>query len=429
MKRQLCSLTLLLSFILNAGSIQEYIEQASHAIREKNGDKAVELLHKAYAIQPENPQISSQLASLYYLLGNYQQATNYFEQLSRIQSQPTVLFNLASAYSKQGLFTQAIPLLENVAAQSPPQVHVQTMLLKLYLRNMQWKKAEQILQPSLWWFDQNIYGKSILLDCDKEGNGLGDSIQFIRYAKYLKQAGAHVIVKVQRPLVDLFKLCPFIDEVITRESPEPFFNQSYSICIASLMCKMKDFVLMDIKEHAYLHANPYLIDLWKRQLESNPNFKIGLCWQSNLVRNSFTGQITPSPRAVPLHALKPLAQDGVTFYSLQKNADLTNAPFEIIQFQNDFDESHGRFMDTAALIMNCDLIITVDTSIAHLAGALGKPTWLLLNCESDYRWFNSQDFSYWYPHMKLFRQHNYGNWDSIIKTAAKQMHSYAQGNR
>ena len=399
--------------ILAGNSAESYLEQAAQAIKQKNGIAAKKLLVDAYVAFPTNTTIISQLASLYYLLQEYEQAALYFEKLVALSPDNQTHYNLGATYCKLGRFTEAIKEYEPLMQQFPHEPIISSALLKLYVRTKQFKKAEAIVKPNLCWFDENIYGKTILLDLDKEGNGFGDGIMFIRYARRLEQAGARIVVKAPKPLVPLLSRCPYIASVITKSDQTPPCDKEFGICIVSLMCKSKYRIAMNLPETPYLTADPALIAQWRQQLSRDTNFKVGLCWESNFVKNSFTGAIIPSPRAINLASLKPIALPGISFYSLQKKSgDAT--PFAITQFDGDFDESHGRFMDTAALIMNCDLIISVDTSIAHLAGALGKPTWLLLNCESDYRWFTQDSSCYWYSSMRLFRQQQFGNWAPVV---------------
>ncbi len=405
----------LVSFFFNVtATVNYYLQQASIALKEKNAGKTFDFLHKAYEIAPENDVVVLQLATVHYLLHEYDNASTYY--LKHLEKHPTdlnTMYNLGLSYCKQGSFEKALPLFEKVIQQLPNDEILKGTLLKIYLRSKRWEKAHQINPSRLWWYNENIYGKKIVLDLDKPGNGYGDSMQFVRYAQWLYQSGAYVIVKVQRPLVPLFSLCPYIHRIITDTDSLPSHDLYYSICIASLMQCMKDRTNLPLSQ-PYLKADEKLEKLWQEKLIKDPNFKIGLCCESNLIKDLFSGQVMQSPRSIQLEELQPLSMPGISFYSLQKASKPINAPFILTQFGDDFDNSHGRFMDTAAVIKNCDLIITVDTSIAHLAGALGKPVWVLLTCESDYRWYTHITKSCWYPNMKLFRQQKIYDWSDVI---------------
>ena len=400
---------------------QDYTQQAATAMHKKQPQLALHFLRKAEQEAPENLNVLLQLATTHFVMHDYTTAASYYERAVALNpGHINVRYNCAMAHSKYGNFARALEQYETVY-QKLHNEKVKGHLFKLYIRCKKWDKAYSLQPPELWWYTENIYGTTILLDIDKPGNGFGDGIQFIRYAQTLKQSGATVFVKAPNPLVPLLKRCAYIDQVFAKDEAIPAYDTLYNICIASLLLRTKDQIMMRTPQRPYLSADPELVNFWSKEIHPNSNFKIGLCWQSNLVQDSFNGKIMPSSRSISLEELAPLADTNITFYSLQKVTDPITPPFPLTQFTQDFDESHGRFMDTAALIMNMDLIITVDTSIAHLAGALGKPVWLLLSCESDYRWFTDMDTSPLYPDMQLFRQQAYGDWKPVIESMKKAL--------
>ena len=406
---------------------QDYKQQAAAAMQKKQPQLALHFLHKAEQEAPNNLNTLLQLATTHFVMHNYNSAATYYERaLALNPGHINAHYNCATTHCKYGNFARALEHYEMVYRNAKNE-SVKGKLFKIYIRCKQWDKAYTLQPPQLWWYNENIYGKTILLDIDKPGNGFGDGIQFIRYAQTLKQAGAIVLVKAPNPLVSLLKRCAYIDQVFAKDEVIPAYDTAYNICIASLLLHTKDQIMMRTPQRPYLSAEPDLIYFWSKEIHTDSNFKIGLCWQSNLVRDCFSGKVMPSPRSISLEELSSLADTNVTFYSLQKVTDPITPPFPLIQFTQDFDESHGRFMDTAALIMNMDLIITVDTSIAHLAGALGKPVWLLLSCESDYRWFTDMDTSPLYPDMQLFRQQAYGDWKPVIESMKKALHERVKG--
>ncbi len=408
---------------------QDYKQQAAAAMQKKQPQLALHFLHKAEQQTPNDQNVLLQLATTHFVMQAYTTAASYYERaLLLTPGHISTHYNCAMTHSKYGNFARAIEQYETVYKKAHSE-KVKGHLFKLYIRCKQWDKAYSLQPPALWWYNENIYGKTILLDIDKPGNGFGDGIQFIRYAQILKQAGATIFVKAPNPLVPLLKRCTYIDQVYAKDEAIPAYDTLYNICIASLLLHTKDQIMMRTPQRPYLSADPEFIDFWNKQTHPDSNFKIGLCWQSNLAQDPFNGKIMPSPRSISLEELAPLADKNITFYSLQKLAESTTPPFPLTQFTQDFDESHGRFMDTAALIMNMDLIITVDTSIAHLAGALGKPVWLLLSCESDYRWFTGTDISPLYPDMKLFRQQAYGDWQSVVASVKQALHERMHTHR
>ncbi len=397
------------------------IEQAKHALQNKQIDEALFHFHSAEKENPESIELLSQLGTIYFLKNELEIALGYFNRILELNSHHlTSLYNSAKIQTKLGLFHNAACLYERAYNLSQQDI-IKGELFKSYIRLQKWNAATKLQQPQLWWYNQNIAGKRILLQLDKPGNGFGDALQFVRYAQQLHQAGAIVIVQVHKPLLPLLRLCPYINSLCTNNGSVPEHDLSYSICIASLLIQSRDRIAMHAPQHPYLEADPHLVDHWKTRLSSDKKFKIGLCFQSSKVQDRFTGAIIENPRSIPEEYLAHLAIDTISYYSLQKVDTKIDLPLKLTQFTADFDESHGRFMDTAALIMNMDLIITVDTSIAHLAGALGRPTWLILSTESDYRWFIHDTHSPLYPTVKLFRQQTYGDWNATMYAVRKAL--------
>ena len=389
-----------------------YLKEANEALHQKDAVRAVDLLYKAETEQPNNLIILLRLAAVHAILHQYEKAAQYYDQALTIRpNAPNTHHNCGNIYSKFGQFEQAHAHYERAYTMLQDDT-IKGGLFKSSIRLKQWTKASQLGASCLWWYDENIYGKTVLLDISKPGNGYGDGIQFMRYAQILAQAGARVLVKAPPPLIPLLFHAPYIAHVIRHDDSEPPHDKRFDICIASLLMTMKH---VDSSRNPYVWGDPALIDSWGDQLKKDGNFKVGICWLSNYVQELFSGEIVPSPRSISLEQLALLALPGTSFYSLQKTDGPVHSPFTLHQFDADFDQTNGRFMDTAAVIMNMDLVITIDTSIAHLAAALGKPVWILLSCESDYRWFTHTERSTFYPTIRLFRQKNYGDWSSVIE--------------
>ena len=284
------------------------------------------------------------------------------------------------------------------------------------MRSEQWRQFEPLFPVSLWWYDQNIAGKTVNLELDKAGNGLGDALQFLQYARILNQAGAQVSVQVHKPLAPFCSRLPYIHKVYTTDDTLPYADKTYSICIASLLYCLRHTSMTRALWQPYLCADDQLVDQWHTKLSSDKKYKIGLCWQSNMVRD-YSGKSFPSPRAVPIEAFEELLNlDQCSFYSLHKKEHLySEMPSRVFQFDDTFDTEHGAFMDTAAVMHNMNLVITVDTSLAHLAAGMGIPTFLILNCESDYRWMSDTSTCRWYPTLTIYRQKDFGDWRPVLE--------------
>ncbi len=282
------------------------------------------------------------------------------------------------------------------------------------------------------WQGEPCTNKSFLIDAT--WGGFGDLFMFIRYAQQLKLRGAKkVVLYINHPIGELLSLCPYIDILITKNSayestslpynymlskstnsynPEDIAQCDYQCNLISLPHYLKT-TMKTIYTKPYLYADPVLETYWKKQVEQN-RFKIGVCWHG-AERDDAQLQL----RSLDLSYLVPLLNNSsYTFYCLQKGqkAALHKLPKEcnLITFDH-FDEHHGAFVDTAALMKNLDLVITIDTSIANLAGGLGIPVWVMVPFSADWRYHLNRTDSPWYPTMRIFRQPTPGNWDHVIQ--------------
>ena len=270
------------------------------------------------------------------------------------------------------------------------------------------------------WDGSDLHGKTILLYAEQ---GMGDTLQFIRFAKEVKKRGARVICKVQEPLKQLLSMYPYVDKIVGRETTnEPIDVQSALMSVPGIINMRPDTIPADIP---YLKVDTTLVQVWKDKLAHDKNFKIGICWKVDPQH-----ELTKSPlslRTMPLDAFAQLADiPGISFYSLQKTHDLQDfknkpASFIINTFNPDFDETNGRFMDTAAVIENLDLVISVDTSVIHVAGMLGKEVWVILPISPDCRWYFEGEKTTWYPTMRMFRQTSVGDYATPMNTIKKEL--------
>jgi len=237
---------------------------------------------------------------------------------------------------------------------------------------------------------------------------LGDAIQFIRYVPMVAQRGGKIIIECHAELQRLFQTMSEQCQIVVRGSPLPAFDLHCPLLSLPLVFGT---TLENIPNTVpYLYADVREAKRWRRRLEDQlPIMKIGLVWEGNLKPNR--------NRAIRLSGLAPLGQvSGVRFYSLQKGEAAAQARtpptgMELVDWTDELKD----FADTAALIANLDLVITVDTAVAHLAGAMGKPVWTMLSFVADWRWLLQREDSPWYPTMRLFRQSVIGDWDSVIK--------------
>ena len=265
-------------------------------------------------------------------------------------------------------------------------------------------------------------GKTIFVHAEQ---GLGDTLQFCRYAPLLAELGAAVVLGVQAALAPLLRQSlPNIQQVVAQGEALPAFE---------FHCPLMSLPLALWNTHKtipapvhYLQAAPHQMAAWDARLPAKAKRRVGLVWSG---RAAFANERN---RRIPLQSLIPLVQElgeDISFVSLQKEIqDDDAAVLDAHPNICTLGKSLGDFADTAALCANLDLIISVDTSLAHLSGALGRPTWVLLSYVPDWRWMLHRADSPWYPSARLFRQTQPGNWANVISEvrAALQALDFAE---
>jgi hypothetical protein len=253
------------------------------------------------------------------------------------------------------------------------------------------------------WRGEPLAGESILLHAEQ---GFGDTMQFVRYVPLVASRGGQVVLEIQPRLRRLLGNLPGAAKVIVRGEELPEF--SWHCPLLSLPLAFDTRLANIPAKVPYLYPGEMEVQKWSRRLQGD-GLRVGLAWAGN------PNHVREGERSIPLEQLAPLMQvAGTTFYSLQKGpatAQIHKLPgIRLI----DLDSQQNDFADTAAIIANLDLVITVDTAVAHLAGAMGKPVWVLLHHVPDWRWLLHRDDSPWYPAARLFRQTIAKDWTSVI---------------
>jgi Flp pilus assembly protein TadD/ADP-heptose:LPS heptosyltransferase len=250
----------------------------------------------------------------------------------------------------------------------------------------------------------------------KAEQGLGDTLMFVRYLSLIRQGGGHLVVQCQRALHPLLKLLGDIDELVPDNALVDACD--LEISLLSLPGLLGTRVTTVPAEVPYLRADSKLVESWRQRLERVPGLRVGIAWQGNA---SFDGD---RYRSIALEHFGVLSKlPGVRLISLQKGYGCEQIPVvsdrvSVVDFGSGIDEGNGAFMDTAAIMKSLDLVITSDTSIAHLAGGLGVETWVLLSSAADFRWLMNRDDSPWYPTVRLFRQERLGDWSGVFARVA-----------
>ncbi|MBS3088147.1 glycosyltransferase family protein [Candidatus Pacearchaeota archaeon] len=258
------------------------------------------------------------------------------------------------------------------------------------------------------WGGEVFKNKKLLVVMEQ---GFGDNIQFVRYLPLVKERGGEIILECKKELLKLFKDFPGVDEIIEPEN-KSVPNIDFYIHLMSLPRLFHTNIINIPHSTPYLKAEPILVEKVKPLLKTN-NLKVGIVWAGNPLHYN------DKNRSTTFENFKPLTKiHGISFFSLQKE-----------KFPQQMDDSKladlssimNDFSDTAALIENLDLVISVDTSVAHLAGAMNKPVWTLLPFLPEWRYLLNRPDSPWYPSMRLFRQPKPGDWDSVFIELEKEL--------
>lgn len=382
-------------------------------------DEALAALARAEAIAPGAADIALDRGNVLLQLDRHADALAAYEQARAARpGDPQVLMNIANAWRDAQQHAQAWPWYERAQALAPQDADVRfNHALSLlaggdYERGWrahearwqarQLRQVEETFAAPKWLGDQDLAGRTLLLHDEQ---GLGDTLMMCRYAPLAAARGARVLLRVQKPLLALLREgLRGVDAILGPDDPLPDFDlhcplMSLPLAFGTTLAKLPAAV-------PYLHPAPERIARWREVLaRERPN--IGLAWAGN---PRFTAD---RKRSLALAQVLPFLPAGARYWCLLKDVPerdqaLLQESGRIACFEQDL------FPDTAAQMVGLDLVVSTDTSIAHLAGALGCPTLLLLGAPADFRWLAQRADSPWYPTLRLLRQPRPGDWDSVL---------------
>jgi tetratricopeptide (TPR) repeat protein len=281
-----------------------------------------------------------------------------------------------------------------------------------------WKRTGMTVPKAFrhppWLGETPLAGKTIVLHAEQ---GLGDTVQFVRYAPRLAQMGARVVLEVPQALKELCRGLDGVAAVIGRGEPLPPYDAHCPL--GSLPLAFKTDVSNVPADIPYLRASEAALQKWRPRLVGLPSLRIALAWSGN------ASHPNDRNRSLSLAQLEPLLSvPGASFISVQRelrdgDAETLARDRRILNLGAELND----FSDTAAVLTLADLVISVDTSVAHLAGALGRPAFVLVPFQPDWRWMLARNASPWYPAMRLYRQTTIGDWESVISRAAEAVRS------
>jgi tetratricopeptide (TPR) repeat protein len=403
-------------------------------------DEAFEYAQRAAEMRPHSAVAQSNLGANLQDLGRLDEAQLRFGRAIELEPDRAEFHhNLGSVLRDQGQATRAIEEFDRALELQAefPQAHCSrgTALLTLGEFGPGWAEYEYRIGlpqydtcsfPQPRWDGTPLQGRTLLIHCEQ---GRGDTFQFIRFVKLARERAGNgkVIVAAQQPLVPLLAGSGY-SPVVTRDPPLPHFDVHVPLMSLPLVLGI---ALENLPhEVPYLAADPKGIEHWRKRLEANLQsprsglFLVGICWQG---RPEFRFDRL---RSIPLASFAPLAAvPGVRLISLQKGPGVDQlggpgAKFPIVDLGDDFDRD-AAFLDAAAVMNHLDLVISSDTAIAHLAGALGVRVWAALSLAPDWRWLFDREDSPWYPTMRLFRQERLGDWSGAFERMAGELRKLA----
>ena len=416
-----------MSELQQKAAFRSAIEQGNQAVINKEFHQAINHFQQALPFKPKSAKLRAKLSFLCLQLNQFKQALQYAN--AAIQLRP----ELAAAHSNyaDSLFAlnqvdKSIDSCRN-AIECDPTVAVghYALATKLLLTEQfdegwneyEWRLAlDSALIPTpaiARWDGSDLNNQNLLVIAEQ---GLGDTLQFIRYVKLLKSTynSLHITVQCQEQLQEILQAIPEIDELVTRIPPDN--SCDCYVPLLSLPGLLQTTKASIPQFENYLTIDEEAVETWKQRMSDLQPFKVGLCWQGN------PNHVLDSRRSIQLQSFEALFEhQDIGWISLQKGAGTEQLQGSLGVNLVNYGSDISNFIDTAACMMNCDLIISVDSALCHLAGALGKPVWTLLHTPGDWRWFRHDDTTPWYPSMRLFRQETPLDWTPVMQRLKQEL--------
>jgi tetratricopeptide (TPR) repeat protein len=438
----------------NANYAEAHINLGNVLGKQGHTDLAIGCYQQALAANPHSAEAYNNLGLALEGKDHLHEAVDCYEKA--LQNKPgwvAALNNLGNVHWQEGRFDEALSCFDQALRSCPnsPQAHLNRARLRILLGDWTegWSEYQWRWQTADWpgrllrqprWDGSPLAGRTLLLLAEQ---GLGDTLQLIRYVPLVKQHGGKVVVECQPALVRFLTTIPGIDQLVAQGLALPAFDVHASFF--SLPGLLQTTLANVPAAVPYLHADTKLVNHWQCELQKcdvrraksdvkstpsniehrasniEPVFKIGLAWQGNPTYGY------DRRRSIPLAHFSRLAQvERVQLVCLQKGPGKKQLRamedrFGVLDLGDNLDEASSAFMDTAAIMKNLDLVITSDTAVAHLAGSLGVPVWVGLPFVPDWRWMLERADSPWYPSMRLFRQTKPGEWADVFDRMARDL--------
>jgi hypothetical protein len=376
-----------------SGEAYTHIGNAFH----QNGqpDIALEYHVKALELESDSAEVYHNIGHVMHHLGQYEAAIESYDRAIELNQ----YYALASGYSKShslmklGRFDEGLPLLE----------------MRFEIISQRQKKVD--IPGKQWFGEEPVQGKTILLYHD---SGLGDTIQFCRYARMVSALGAKVVLQVPLNLFGLLKNLEGVDELITEEltlqtiDKYPPFDLYCGVMSLPFIFRTRPETIPG--KTPYLYAEPEKIAAWEKRMGPKTKPRVGIVVSGN------PRHANDHNRSIMLSQLFPYLPDNFEYISLQQEVrDVDRMIFAAMTEWKLYGEELNDFSDTAALCSLMDVVVSVCTSVAHLSAALGRPTWVMLSMDSCFRWIHGKKETPWYPTMRLYHQNQPGSWRNVLE--------------
>jgi Tfp pilus assembly protein PilF len=404
------------------------MQQAQILHREGRLDDARALCEELLREAPDRFEALSLLALIAAQQGDFERAIVSYDRVIAIRP------GFAHGYSNRGASFAALNRLNDALANFDQAISIDPAHVEAHLgraivwlsqgdfvrgwREFEWRwktphgramcERKGISQP-LWLGAEDIAGKTILLHSEK---GLGDTLQFCRLAKCVRDLGATVLLQVQAALVEVLESLDGVSQVFAETRPSPHFDAHCPLLSLPLALKIE---LTSIPAGKYLRAPPASVARWRAKLGETSRPRIGLVWRGD------PDNPIDRTRSLALAQLLPHLPDRYRYVSLQKDLDESERRLVAAHSPRFSLSQELNFTATAALCEDLDLVISVDTSVAHLSAALGQRTWILLPFNADCRWLLERNDSPWYPSATLYRQASGGDWRGVLSRVAADL--------
>lgn len=373
---------------LNPNYLEAY-SNLSIVLKELNRlEEAENCFRRIIKLKPDYPNAYKSLGAILLYMNRLEEAESYFHRAIKLNPDcPDTQFSLGVVYLLQGRYDKGWEKYEfrcKLPGNSQPEIRR--------------------------WHGEDLTGCKILLFHEQ---GLGDTMQFVRYAQMVAELGAETIVWVQKPLERLLSAPKSTFIIRTGDSiPLEQYNFDFACPLMSLPCVFHTLVETIPQSIPYIQPPSATSLKWREaldEIDGGKTYRVGVAWAGNL--NNVEGR----KRSIPIELFSKLFDcNEVSWVSLQVGSAIdafVDVPYKLIDFSQEFVD----FSETAGVIENLDLVITVDSAVAHLAGAMGKKVWVLLPFAPDFRWLLEREDSLWYPTMRLFRQQKIGDWQEVIE--------------